>query len=237
MFGIGKKFYIAAAAMAALLGARAVMADTITVSDEGITNYSLVATGAYAGDEEYQYDIAFSATADVQTGDGFMVIDFGAVDTSGGKLGFTLTDMDGTPPAPPSDFTFSNAATPTGASSVNGITYSGGQDSYEFLGTAAVANDDAATPNAIFIYNSSTAYTGGPGDYLLTLYTTNTLPPTAVTALGSDHSGVLGATDVNPDTVDAPSALPLPSSAYAGAALIGLALMGRFVKARRELVA
>jgi hypothetical protein len=246
MFGIGKKFLIAAAGVAALACGRAAMADTITVNYQSATDVNIGGT-EYA---DYQYEVTFDTTTDLDSAqDGFMVVDFGPLAANASTLtGYTLTDdsLDSSieqtdETALAAQFTESNQGDATGLLDFAGN--SGNQDTFTdpLLGTHVV-NDNEGINNVVFFYKGTIpeepSLAFSDLNLTLNLYTLNlgTPSPTSI-AFGADQNSATGDNDLTFEPTDVPPTLPLPSSAYAGGALIGLVMMGRFVKARRELVA
>jgi hypothetical protein len=231
---LSKKSFVAALiAGAVAFGASKSMADTITVTNGAAP--TLVTSGGFAGDEQYNYIVSFSPTADVRSGDGFLIADFGAV------AGFTFSAPIG---AAPSGSIFSlsqptgGGETPTGLNGETVPSVAGaGVDEFTNGSGLVLINDNQTTLDAVFTATSSFlgSGSGSSGTLDLTLYSTELGAPTTSSSVGEDHSGSLPPSS-DPSSVFVPTpfvaATPLPSSSMAGGVLIALLVAYKARKAR-----
>jgi len=220
---------VALAAAGVLIANRSSSADTITVHSLGLP--VTVATGPFAGDKDYTYDIAFDNQADViAPNNGFMVIDFGAVASS------TLTGPAGLGATLAGEFTLSTQPTGAGLAGYAGNTANTDHFVDPVSGNRSDPTDLTPILNAVFFYNNAVPYTAIPVDLTLDLITTSTAPPKLGNGFGVDTSGAGGGLSFALNSVFVPStpvSVPLPLGWIGGAALVALIGFGRAIKARR----
>jgi hypothetical protein len=232
-----KKSIMAALVAATLaLGAGVSMADTITVTNGAAP--TIVSGGSFNGDQQFNYIVSFSPTANVSTGDGFLIADFGAV------AGFTFTGSSGNAPAS----TLFTESTPSGGGVVltglNGEVTSSLPGFDEFTGGGATdfIPDAASVGDVAFIDTGSGTFvgtgTGSGGTLDLTIYSTNKFVNLAGDTIGVDHSGSGNVLNPDPSSVAIPSPTavgsPLPASSLGGGLLIAL-LAGLKLRKARQL--
>jgi hypothetical protein len=240
MLSYKKTILAAAIAGAMAIGVRTSLADTITVTNGAAP--SIVSGGTFNGDEQFNYVISFSSTASVQLNDGFLVADFGPL------AGYSFGSVSGNAPAG-SLFTENSVAgggKTTGggsATGLNGETLPSslpGDDEFVAGGGGLTFIPDATSVlDAVFTYNSSTAFngsgTGSGGSLALTMYSTEQFVSSTGQTIGVDHSGASGVINLEQSSVFVPSptaVVPLPASSIGGGLLIGLLLVSKARKAR-----
>jgi len=232
-----KKTLLAAVVAGALaFGATRTMAETITVSNGAAP--SLVTSGPFTGDEQFNYSVSFSPTAVVKDGDGFLVADFG------GFVSASLTAGTGNAPLA-GDFELSTPSgggvTPTGLNDEVLPSIIAGDD--EFLnGSAPEFIVDNAGVGDIVLKYAGGGFTGNgttPGTLNLTVYSTETFVDASGFSIGIDESGSGGQFAADPNTVDVPTpkgppvaGTPLPASSIGGGLLIALLAAYKARKAR-----
>jgi hypothetical protein len=254
MFGKKRILTGLLASTAMILGSRAVMADTIDVTNG--TSPTQVSPGVYA----YNYVVTFDSDTELETGaetgsglaDGGLIFDFGALDTAYNGTGYSITSTTG-PAALATDFTVTD--TTANAANLNGYqSFTPGFPGFDTFVTTnqphgADENDFSFVSDVLLSYNggSGAEYVpnptppGGTSTISVTLYSTDSSFADTGTGAGVDNSAssvALGgnATALSSQTIIVPtfgSEAPLPSAAYGGIALIGLMAMGKFMKARR----
>lgn len=208
-----KTLTTAALAAAAILGtARVSSAATISVHSlpNSTASVALVATGTYAGDDSYTYDINFDSAADVVApGNGFMVIDFGPI------AGASLTGTAGVGATLASEFALTTGTTGAGLSGF--VNNTSNVDNFHDSQSGNNANpaDLTTIQNAVFNYTGSSPYiAAGTVDLTLVLYTASTSVPLVGNGFGDDTSGVNGGLSFSLNSVyvpSAPAAVPLPT--------------------------
>jgi hypothetical protein len=188
-------------------------ADTISV-----TNISQI---PFAGGKNYNYDISFSATAQVVSGDGFVIMDFGPVGS------FNFSTLDGTPPANPNT-TFVLSQPSAGAPGLAGYTSSAANmDTFTGSGNVSITvPDDSTIANAVFIYNGPTFTASAGSDLQLTLFSTQTVLTPNGHGVGVDESGNSNGLNVSPTSVIVPVPEPV------GLSMLGLAAMPMLMRRR-----
>jgi hypothetical protein len=212
-----------------LVGASAAKADSITVSNDNAFDGNTASvqkvtdiSSAFVGDYEFAYDISFSGSVNISSGDGFLIADFGTL------LGYTLTGpgtavlpFAETPPN--SSFSVSNPA----VGSLNGLSYSGTSLVFVGTNTIAAATDSSTVDDVVFTYTSGTSYKPGiGGDDTLILYS-SLGNPTSGTGVGIDNSGNSSGLFGTSGSVLIPSAVGVPSPAsLAGGIVLMLTLGG-----------
>jgi len=226
---------VAIAAVSVLAIGRATLADTITVHSlpNNVGSISTVIGGTYNGDKDYRYDIEFDQAADVLPGNGFMVIDFGPLD------GYSLTGPAGAGATLATEFTESTQNTGAGLSGFTGNSANVDHFSDAVSGNTSDPVDFTLVKNAVFIYNGATAFTSGPVDLTLDLFTTDTSTPKLGNGFGVDSSGAsLSSTPglsfelAQVFVPSAPTSVPLPMTWINGTILLGLVGVGSALKRR-----
>lgn len=219
-----RKVCLMAALVAGALafGARTVQADTITVTSIGTPSGGV-----------FNYDVAFSATADITNGDGFLIADFGAIV---GSPAFSI--IDGSPPAS-GNFTLSQPL--GGSASSTGLNdQTGSSTNTDDFGTGSnmvTITDSNTVADAVFIYSGTEFIATAGSDLKLTLTSALTGTPNVATSIGVDSSGNSGSGgySLGEATVYVPaagSAAPLPASSLGAGALICLLAAYQTRKAR-----
>ncbi len=191
-------------------GTTAVRADTITVHDLGQNTVLGI----------FMYTVEFDAASSLRNGDGFVIYDFA------GETSWTLGPAyasTGSTPVNQGGFAV-GPFTLDGTVSSNTLTLNGAVDA--IAGAAAVANaipfDDPLIPNLTFRWTGGNVALAGPVFATLTVHTS--LHGKTTSVFGSEDHQPNGSFSFagNPVMVPAPAAVPMPSAAGAGLALLGL---------------
>jgi len=262
MFG-KKKAIIAAAVLGALVfGSRSLMADSISIQNNGTPITVAPGVALYSYTVTFDSDDTLDTNATTTTGtDGFEIVDFGAADSGYVVNGYTLTysaakssivDSD---PTLASDFTGSQPSTGTSlngydVAASNGTTLVYGQTpEVDPANTPDASVNDTSAANVLFSYNGNGGVDFAPNPdgttvLILNVYSQIVTYTPKGQSLGVDNNGDFGSvgaesiafTDnpVNVPEVGGPLvAVPLPLSSVGGGVLFGLFGLTRMVKARR----
>jgi hypothetical protein len=245
----GKKWMklamVGAAAIAA--GARISAADTITIKSGSVDPSHGV----------FNYTISLDGTTEIQSGDGFVIYDFGGLTGTP-----TLTETSGTGSLVISDFTVmtsgfgNNLANPVAVNTLataDASTHMQLPAMYSDPGAPAdglgspMTFDNGATSNLSFVYTGPTTYftNGGTETYTLTLDTSSTNMNGQVSvseAVGEDNNPANnGSLSFSENLINVPLgsnstvqiAAPTPQASLGGLALFGLVGVVSILRSRR----